>query len=226
MCNFVSMIVSKGKKVFWLPDSMSHTDIMDEFKLPDDKEPFLSNFQKIEITPIVTGKYSRLKKDWKLSIDDERRADWFSDEHEAVAWIAWKAILKKHFFDKGKHEIKNKYIVCTGNSSVEAWDNSSVEAQGNSSVEAQGNSSVKARDNSSVKAWGNSSVEAWDNSSVKARNNSSVEAWDNSSVEAQGNSSVKAWGNSVVRVYSSNAKIELHSGVVMNLFNKREVKWK
>ena len=99
-------------------------------------------------------------------------------------------------------DVRDGYLLATGNSTVEATGSSTVNAYGNSTVNAYGNSTVEATGNSTVEAYGSSTVNAYGNSTVKAYGSSTVNAYDSSTVNAYGNSTVKAYGNSYITSYN------------------------
>jgi len=214
MCNYLSLIVTKGGKALWLPrNPQDHEAIITKYKL-NDRDLTNRTWVRVEINPADDKRPTRDRKDWTLKVDetDTLPAWWMKDpdKQEALAWGAWEDSVKLNIaIDEDRGEIRNQYlilihsrVVARENSRVEAWDNSRVVARDNSSVVARDNSSVEARENSRVVARENSRVEAWDNSSVVAWDNSRVEAWDNSSVVA--------WENSRVKLYQK-AKAKLQS---------------
>ena len=213
MCKLKSAIVLKDR--IFIPEYDSHSDMLNELGIKDDYLGASKKFVRVELSPEDGDVFSNIDG-WKLTVDQDIRPEWFSEEEckpkmiEAVKQWAKTHIHigvdglkidggKNHYIKNCKNiEISNSTVKAWGNSTVEAWGNSTVKACGNSTVKAWGNSTVEAWDNSTVKAWGNSTVEAWGNSTVKACGNSTVKAWNNSTVKAWGNSTVKAWDNSTV----------------------------
>ena len=120
-------------------------------------------------------------------------------------------------------DVRDGYLLATGNSTVEATGNSTVEATGNSTVEATGNSTVEAYGNSTVKAYDSSTVEAYGNSTVKATGSSTVKAYDSSTVKAYGNSTVKATGSSTVEAYG-NSTVKATGNSYITSYNVFECK--
>jgi hypothetical protein len=92
-------------------------------------------------------------------------------------------------------DVKNGYLIVTGNSEVFAYGKSEVIARDNSKVHVRDNSVVYATGNSKVSARGNSKVFAYENSVVFAHENSKVYAHENSEVRARGNSEVLDFRN-------------------------------
>jgi hypothetical protein len=231
MCKLKSAIVLKDR--IFMPDYDSHSDMLNELGINDDYLGASKKFVRVELSPKDGNVFSDIDG-WKLTVDQDIRPEWFSEEEckpkmiEAVKeWAKTHIHIgvdglkiesgKNHYIKDCKNvEIKNSTVEACGNSTVKAWGNSTVEACGNSTVKAWDNSTVKAWDNSTVKACGNSTVKAWCNSTVEAWDNSTVKACGNSTVEACGNSTVKAWGNSTVKAWGNSTVEACGNSTVMN----------
>jgi hypothetical protein len=137
MCNFFSAVIGhKHRKIYYDIDLDSHTDIMDRFKIKDDKEE--PNFVKIEFLPVDGDVFNHARENWKVTIDeivgqksipawyDEKRAD---DQ----AWEALQDVIAKRFLVGAKDcEIKEGRWYVRGSSRVEARDSSSVDSHAQS----------------------------------------------------------------------------------------------
>ncbi len=212
MCQFKSGIILKDR--IYIDESDSHTDMLKELGIEDNRKNAASLFVRAELIPPNDDVFADVET-WRFNVDQDLRPDWFVEPYEkermvkAVKGWADKHVLigrKNEKIDNGTYYLKDCIgISLRGNSTATAFGNSTVKAYGNSTVEAWGNSTVKAYDNSTVKAYDNSTVEAWGNSTVEAYGNSTATAYGNSTVEAYDNSTVKAWGNSTVKAYGNTA---------------------
>ena len=81
MCQFKSFIVTKGKKILYLLDEDSHETIVSHFNLNDNKESFLSNYVRLEITPL-DYLFSKQKKNWNVNIDEKDAPEWFENRYD------------------------------------------------------------------------------------------------------------------------------------------------
>lgn len=124
-------------------------------------------------------------------------------------WAAENRIIDAELITEYANEFNENNIYC--NVDVR---NGYLLASGNSTVRACGNSTVRASGNSTVRAFDNSTVKAWDNSTVKASGNSTVEAFESSTVRACGNSTVRASGNSYVNTYDEIIECKLSENAI------------
>ena len=223
MCKFKSGIILKDR--IYIGEGDSHTDMLGELKIEDNRKNAESLFVRAELYPANGDVFSDIAN-WVFNVDQDIRPDWFVEDYEKERFIKavkeWADVhilidKKNEKISQGTYYLKNCTDITCDNSTVEAYSNSTVEAYSNSTVKACDNSTVKACDNSTVKAYNNSTVKAWGNSTVEAYSNSTVKAYNNSTVKAYNNSTVKAWGNSTVKAWGN-------STVVMptNSSNKRE----
>ena len=74
MCKFASFVLTKDR-VFWLPESDSHSDIIAHYKLHESGAHGL-NIVKAEISPTPTLKKWHKYADWKLIFDQDQFPEW------------------------------------------------------------------------------------------------------------------------------------------------------
>ena len=156
MCEFISCIWTKGKKVLWDEQAHSHETIIKKHKLKD-AVLMNRNFVRVELTPDYNELTHDLNK-WQFKVDEEETLpDWF-DEIDCSSSVRdfFKNKIKDLLFLEGTHEVRNKYVICANDSTVTARGSSTVEAWGSSTVEAWDSSTVTAWDSSTVEAWGSS----------------------------------------------------------------------
>jgi hypothetical protein len=77
VCKFASFVLTKEKDL-WLPDSESHSDIIERFGIHEDgvRGP---NVVKVEIVPPDSGNLNNLKG-WRLRYDQDIFPDWHEPE--------------------------------------------------------------------------------------------------------------------------------------------------
>ena len=197
VCNFVSMVVSKGKQVFLLDYSNSHEVIMEAFGLGADVGDF-SNFQKVEIVPVIAGKYTRNKFDWVLRVDG-READWWGFGYEDLAWEKWVEVVAERLVIGGEFKVVNKgFYLVSGSATVKASGSATVKASGSAKVVASGSAKVVALGSVIVEASGSAIVEARGSATVKASDLATVEARGSATVKASGSAKVVALGSVIV----------------------------
>ena len=200
MCQFFSaVIVDKGKKVLWLPDSDSHADILEHYKIKDTE--LKPNFVKIEfIPPEYTEKAFKDLSSWKLKIDQDCLPDWFTkiENHRHGVEQAASAFIKERVFFEGRRLVTNGRYFAFDSSTVWAYGSSTVRAFDSSAVWAYGSSAVWAYDSSTVRAYGSATVWAYDFSTVRAYGSSTIKASDSSTVWAYDSSTVRAYSSSTI----------------------------
>ena len=188
MCKFKSGLILKDR--IYIGEGDSHTDMLEELKIKDNRKNAESLFVRAELYPANGDIFSDIDN-WEFNVDQDIRPDWFVENYEKERFVKavkeWANVhiligKKNEKISQGTYYLKNCVDITCNNSTVKVCGNSTVEAWGNSTVKACNNSTVEACDNSTVKAWDNSTVEAWNNSTVKACGNSTVEACDNSTV--------------------------------------------
>jgi len=97
MCKAFSCIITKRNKIYWKMGIDSHEDIRQEYMhdqdLKDNIEPPDNTFARIEICP-ENGDYVN-PSTWVYAIDERVKPEWLTDEHEKMAWSAWKQWIKE-----------------------------------------------------------------------------------------------------------------------------------
>ena len=229
MCQLKSGIILKDR--IYIGDGDSHTDMLKELDIEDNRKNAETLFVRAELIPPNGDVFADVET-WNLNVDQDICPDWFVELYEkermvkAVKEWADKHILIGHKNEKisgGTYYLKDCIDITLNNSTVKACDNSTVKACDNSTVEAYDNSTVKACDSSTVKACDSSTVKACDNSTVEAYDNSTVEAYGNSTVEAYGNSTVKACDNSTVKA-CDNSTVEAYDNSTVKACDSSTVK--
>jgi hypothetical protein len=179
MCKIKSAIVLKDR--IYMPfEHDHHTQMLEELGMKDDSE--FPNFVRVEICPVDGDIYNHNLDNWKLSVDQDYRPDWFdADKADKDCKVKIQEWFDKHFIidkeverlESGIYRVKNSKIKVLGGNAklLEMWGTSSVgEMWGTSSVgKMWGTSSVGEMWNTSSvgKMWGTSSVgEMWNTSSV------------------------------------------------------------
>jgi hypothetical protein len=223
MCQPASMIIRKGQRPYWSPNTESHTELVKELGLRDDTlDP---QFVRVEIGPTNGDMNTPLDK-WQYRLEQDLRPDWYDAEEAEFqvreALVGW---AKMKLLRDGVYEVKSGNRWALANSQVTAWGTSQVTALANSQVTALANSQVTARGNSQVTALANSQVTAWGNSQVTAWGNSQVTAWDNSQVTAWGNSQVTARDNSQVTALDNSQVTALANSQVTAWANSQVTAW-
>jgi len=176
MCKFKSGLILKDRICIGGGDS--HTDMLEELKIKDNRKNAESLFVRAELYPTNGDVFSDIDN-WEFNVDQDIRPDWFVEDYEKERFVKavkeWANVhiligKKNEKISQGTYYLKNCVDITCDNSTVKAYDNSTVKACGNSTVEAYGNSTVKAYDNSTVKACGNSTVVMPNYSSNKREN--------------------------------------------------------
>ncbi|MHA1288111.1 MAG: hypothetical protein ACTSPB_11975 [Candidatus Thorarchaeota archaeon] len=252
MCEYFSCIVTKGGKALWLKNSMSHEDIIHEYKLDDMRIDYVNlPFVRLEIVPIEKGKITRNKKDWILNVDQQPQPDWYildPEKYNKYAWDAWRESIQINLaLGEERRTVKDVYIkaydnstvIAHGKSLVFAYERSVIQIHDESHVTADDNSVIEAHDNSHVGAYDNTTVEAYDDSlvflhdnsvartygscEVYGYNNSTVYAYNNTNGHIKDNSTAETYDRSVIHAYDK-SNIIAHNDSLIKLFNASTVK--
>ena len=101
MCNAFSAVVVRNGKVYWRCGMDGHNEIVNHFKLKDDK---VGNICPIEITP-ENKNYINPNK-WVFKFDEDC-PDWWKKSHEQNSWDAHKKWMKEVYSKIHKTRIKN-----------------------------------------------------------------------------------------------------------------------
>ena len=100
MCNAFSCIVTKRRKAVWKFGTDSHDELLRIAKINDDtKDPKLIKFCRVEISPGLNkyGNRDYLNPDakYKFKIDMDFTPEWWTDDHEKAAWMAFQKWKKQ-----------------------------------------------------------------------------------------------------------------------------------
>jgi len=250
MCKYFSCIVTKGGKALWLKNSMSHEDIIREYKLDDMRTDYINlSFIRLEIIP--KGKITRNKKDWVLNVDQHPQPDWYildPEKYNKYAWDAWRESIQVNLAlgeecrtveDVYIKAYENSTVIAYGKSLVFAYERSVIQIHDESRVNADDNSVIEAHDNSIIHAYDNTTVEAYDDSfvflynnsvaktynscKVHGYNNSTVYAYNNTNGHIKDNSTAQVYGRSVIHAYDK-SNIIAHDNSLIKLFGSSTVK--
>jgi hypothetical protein len=185
MCNAFSCIITKKKKAVWKFGTDSHDELLRIAKIDDDtKDPKLIKFSRVEISPGLDkyGNRDYLNPDakYKFKIDMDFTPDWWTEDHEKAAWLAfqkWKKQLDSILVRKPiihPFEIDPPVITQEHIDLLKQWD--SVRASVGASVGDSVRASVGASVGDSVWASVGDSVRASVRASVWASVRDSVRA--------------------------------------------------
>lgn len=160
MCQFVSGIIKHKHKGVWLDvDLDSHTDIMEKFKIKDEKT--LPPWLKFEYRPEDGNIFNHDRANWKFHIDDDHSQDsipdWFdAAKAEEQAWGCLQKVIAARFLvgvkdsrtiSEGRWFIKDSQINMAGNAKADLRGTSRVGVmRGTSRVEKQKDRSMTIRD--------------------------------------------------------------------------------
>jgi len=113
MCQAISLIVTKSKKVYWEAGIDSHDQLVEKFKkkdkeLIDDKEPPYNTFARIEIVP-KNGNYLKPKQKWIYQIDERVKPKWLTKNYEKLCRQAEKEWKKQVYTFNLKEALKPIY---------------------------------------------------------------------------------------------------------------------
>jgi hypothetical protein len=215
MCNFFSCILKRNGDVLSLPYSDSHDDIIEENKL-DDSSPIGSNarnWMRVEIQPPNGDVFEKNIKNWKISIDEQIKEEWYMRnqiEFDNILWDILRKELKKVIIvDRCVHKVVNMRVFLGRNGIVKNVSNNGIveNVQDNGIVEnVQDNGIVKnVKDNGIVEyVRDNGIVEnVQDNGTVEyVRGNGTVKY-------VRGNGTVKyILGNGIVRNVRDNGIVD------------------
>ena len=141
MCKLKSAIVLKDR--IFMPEYDSHSDMLEELGIADDYLGASKKFVRVELSPEDGDVFSDIDG-WELTVDQDIRPEWFSEEECKPKMIeAVKEWAKTHIhvgvnglkINIGiNHYIKDCKNVVIENSTVTAWGNSTVTARENSTV--------------------------------------------------------------------------------------------
>jgi hypothetical protein len=111
MCQAISILITKSKKVYWKAGVDSHDQLVELFKkkdkeLKDDKKPPLNTFARIEIVP-HDGNYLKPKQKWDYKIDEEVKPDWLDKSYEKPCRLAEKLWKKEIYSQFNLKEVLN-----------------------------------------------------------------------------------------------------------------------
>jgi len=93
MCKYFSCLVNKTGRVVGDGSIDSHEELYQIYKIKDDRPKELLLWAKIEILPQDGDIFNHDIKNWDLTIDEERKPDWFGVKHEKACFDR----LKKSF---------------------------------------------------------------------------------------------------------------------------------
>ena len=144
MCKLKSAIVLKDR--IFMPDYDSHSEMLEELKIKDDYLGASRKFVRVELSPKDGDPFSDIDT-WALTVDQDIRPEWFSEEECKPRLIeAVKEWAKTHIF--------------IGVNGLKLNTGTNYYVKDCKDVEICGSASVKACGSASVKAWGSASVEA------------------------------------------------------------------
>jgi hypothetical protein len=151
MCNMASFVLTRDR-VFWSRHTDSHTEIVSEFKLSEDRTGVHPNLLMVEITP-PNEDYRLPLRQWTYRTDQDILPEWYDAEREearARAALAEWATERLHVDKVETVTITDAAALVINCSSVVARDSSRVVARDSSRVEARGNSRVVAWDSTTI----------------------------------------------------------------------------
>ena len=91
MCNFLSVLVLRDGSVRHHPMLDSHSDLVRYFEMPD-TDAFVHHFAKAELTPTTDWTDAAT---WAWRIDEDVKPVWLTDDVEAQAEAATRAIAQR-----------------------------------------------------------------------------------------------------------------------------------
>lgn len=101
MCRFFSGIMKyKMAGIWWDMDLDSHTDILEKFKINDEKRQ--PAFVKFEMTPKDDDVFNHVRENWVLAVDSDHSQDsipewWDRKRAEDIAWIHLHTVFEERF---------------------------------------------------------------------------------------------------------------------------------
>ena len=222
MCNPASFILSQDR-VYWSKSTDSHSDIIAEFGLNDDKNVMLSRLLRVEIV-FPDGDFTKPLDEWKFHTDQDILPSWYDavrdEERTRKALVAWK---KAKVFTEGSVNLCEGEFFVSGNSTYGNVDkDATCHVRDGASITALGRASVDVQLGAYVAAYDFTFVTAYDNTTVSAHGNSRVRAYGTASVDATDDTRIVSWGKSRVTV-SARAHVGAHSVSVVKAFGKATV---
>jgi len=151
MCKFFSAIVGyKHNKLYWDLNLDSHTDILEKFKIADDK--LEANFVKIEYTQNRNDVFDHNLDNWTLTVDQDNVPEWYDKD---VALRMCKEAISEVFRERFLIDVKDDRIIKTGR-----WwlKNSRAELYGSSSAVLRESSRAVLRESSRAVLYGSSNA--------------------------------------------------------------------
>ena len=200
MCKLKSAIVLKDR--IFMPDYDSHSDMLNELGIEDNYLGASKKFVRVELSPVDGDVFSNIDE-WKLTIDQDIRPNWFTEEEYRPKIVeAVKEWAKTHI-----HIGIDGLIISTGQNHY-IKDCKDVEVYGNATVD-------KVCENATVdKVYGNATVnEVCENATVKWVYGNATVKW------VYGNATVdEVYGNATVNKVCENATVD-------EVYENATVKW-
>ena len=94
MCNFASSVITRDKE-FYLPNSDSHSSIINHFGLNEHSPVTGTHIVKIEITPNPNIKVWPSLADWNYCIDQDMLPDWHTANPDDTKKRAFEALARR-----------------------------------------------------------------------------------------------------------------------------------
>ena len=165
MCKMKSAIILKDR--VFVPDYDSHTDMLSELGIEDNRQNAERLFVRAELTPRNNDVFSSIDT-WDFNVDQDIRPEWFVEEIEKQRMIdAVKAWAKDHILVGINGAILRSGVYYLKDcKNVKAWDSATVEAWGSATVEAYDSATVKACGSATVEACGSATVKACGSATV------------------------------------------------------------
>mgnify|MGYP001606980774 CR=1 FL=1 len=126
MCQFKSLIVTRTE-IFHDLDVDSHEELIKAHGFND--KTTSPDFVRVEYLPVDGNIFNHDRQNWKLSVDQDFRPDWFSGKEVAEAcWPFVEATFKARFLSSGRVEkIEKGRWFLSGTAEVGVlWGNSQV----------------------------------------------------------------------------------------------------
>lgn len=102
MCQFKSFIITKNE-IYHDLDEDSHEKLIEIAGLNDKTRS--PNFVRVGILPIDNDIFNHKKENWRISVDQDFRPDWFCEKEALEAcWPKMLGTFKERFISKGKIE--------------------------------------------------------------------------------------------------------------------------
>lgn len=203
MCKFKSAIILKDR--VYIPDTDSHTDMLEQLKIKDDYLNAQKTFVRAELYPDDEDFFSDIEK-WTFKVDQDILPDWFDE-----------TVDRPRMAEAVKEWAKNRIYI--GIDGLELKDGANYMLKDCTNVILHGSSKVNGMyDNSKVNSmYDNSEVNRmYDNSRVNGMyGNSEVnEMNDNSKVNGM-------YGNSRVNITNDNSEVNrMYGSSLVNICSK------